>query len=368
MSSQDAPSSDRLALVNSFYGPGATACWYLTCLACLVSWTLHPQKSRSDSITTDLIALVTFPTVASAHLITQINNYPYETSAGDWTLSQIHASMAASLIITETYLAICVILLFVTILPRPRRVKRIVLLALTGIFCVISEVCLFFSIPSIRKTPGIFGRFFIVDSFPLLVTTLLLISILVALLLAFLYLLLKQRYPNPVASIPPEADPDALELYRRFQTRELHFDECPTPQMASLTYLSFLFLPMSFIASLISTGRDMRRAVVSGRRLSQEFFPSTDSGIMDLDQAVALLAGMTVFGFSLYWAADERYRRWWEAEKAKRERSVREMIDGFALAAEWGRELRAAQGERNTERGDFELQNLGIEQVGVTAI
>jgi hypothetical protein len=37
----------------------------------------------------------------------------------------------------------------------------------------------------------------------------------------------------------------------------------------------------------------------------EEFFRQTESAIMDLDQAVALLAGMTVLGFSLYSAAEE---------------------------------------------------------------
>jgi hypothetical protein len=108
---QQSSPSDSLALVNSFYGPGATACWYLTCLSSLISWTLHPKKRTADAITNDFIVLATFPTVASAHLITQIRSWPSELSVDDETLEQMRASLAASLIITETYLSLCIILI-----------------------------------------------------------------------------------------------------------------------------------------------------------------------------------------------------------------------------------------------------------------
>lgn len=311
--------------------------------------------------------MVTFPTVASAHLITQVKNYSQKISQGNWTISQIHASMAASLTITETYLPICVILLFIMILPLPRRANRIVLLALTGLFGVVSEVYLFFSVPSIQKTPRVFGRFFIVDSFPLLITTLVLASILVSLLLAFIYLLLRQQYPEPVAGIPEDANPEGLELYRGYEGMELLGEKCPTYDLTLLSYMSFLFLPMSFVTALFSTFQDMPRIVANPRGLFQEFFPSTKSSIMDLDQAVALLAGMTVFGFSLYSAANERYRIWWEAEKAEKERAVREMIDGLARVAERARHLRPTQTGRTTESGDVELQSFTSEHAGATA-
>ena len=110
---------------------------------------MDATSPKEDSITAALITAVPFPIVASAHILSQVKTYSHEPLPGHLALSQIHASMAASLIITETYLAICVMLDFVTVLPRPRRVKRVLLLALTGIFCVVSEVYLFFSIRSI---------------------------------------------------------------------------------------------------------------------------------------------------------------------------------------------------------------------------
>jgi hypothetical protein len=63
--------------------------------------------------------------------------------------------------------------------------------------------------------------------------------------------------------------------------------------------------------------------VIPGRSLVDEFFAKTDTGIKELDQTVALLTGMTVLGLSLYSAADEWYKDWWEVEKKKREDAVR---------------------------------------------
>ena len=61
---------DRYTLVSSFYGPGAVAGWHLTILACLLAFAAQPRK-RTDSITADLIAVQTFPTIAAAHLLSQ---------------------------------------------------------------------------------------------------------------------------------------------------------------------------------------------------------------------------------------------------------------------------------------------------------
>jgi hypothetical protein len=68
--------ADLYSLVSSLYGPGTTACWYLTALSYHASWTLHPKKRMSGSIDTDFIALLTFPTVAAGHLISQVYGYP----------------------------------------------------------------------------------------------------------------------------------------------------------------------------------------------------------------------------------------------------------------------------------------------------
>lgn len=118
MSCANSSPSNSLALVSSFYGHGAIACWYLTCLSCLLSWTFHLKKREFDSITSGFIALLIFPTVAVAHLVAQAQHFPPLPSRGETILEQMNAAISASLVIVETYLLICIILLVPTILIR----------------------------------------------------------------------------------------------------------------------------------------------------------------------------------------------------------------------------------------------------------
>jgi len=141
MASASAVEVDRYALVSSCYGPGAVGGWYLTALSCLISFGLHPRKRRVDSITVDMITVLTFPTVAAAHLLSQIWSYPTEMSTA--TLVQKAASMEAALIVIETSLAISVILFFLAV--GFRCVKRGCLLAVVGLFCFSAECHLYFS-------------------------------------------------------------------------------------------------------------------------------------------------------------------------------------------------------------------------------
>jgi len=308
--------NDSLALVNSFYGPGATACWYLTCLSCLISWTLHPKKKGSDSITSGFIAVLTFPTVAAAHLVTQVQGYPSE-SLEDQLSKQIHASISASLIITETYLNLCIILLVPSLLVRS--FNRILLLAATGFFCVAAETYLFFAVPSIRNKTRIFNRSFIVNSVPLLTLVLVIVPVLAALLSYFIYLRLLHRGPPPRAEPPPGASSEILGHYRRVnRAYDVRVDLC----IARLTLVGLVLLPFSSVCSTLPPATDLFWLVGEARntvnnfraRVIGEFFPPSNTSIMELDQAVALLAGMTVLGFCLYSVTDERYRRWLEAE------------------------------------------------------
>jgi hypothetical protein len=348
--------SDSLALVNSFYGPGATACWYLTCFSRLISWTLHPRKRVADTITSDFIAQVTFPIVASAHLITQIRSWPLESSINDEASAQLRASLAASLIITETYLSLCIILILPGLFARTP--KRLCLLAVTGIFCVFSETYLYFALPSIRHAPGVFERTFIIDSLPLLVLILVLVSVLVGFLLAYIYFLFGRSRPEPIAEPPPGADLDTLDDYGLANK---------PPEIILLTLWALPFGFLSISASGTSTILDLfslasrckeKKTIWTGRRtFIDEFFPRTEASVMDLDQAVAMLAGMTVLGFSLYSAADARYKKWWAEERERREANARRRIRIRETREAEQRYWTAIQHRQRRGEENIELQN-----------
>jgi hypothetical protein len=354
---QESSPSDSLALVNSFYGPGATACWYLTCLSSLISWTLHPKKRMADAITNEFIALATFPTVASAHLITQIRSWPSESSVNDETLEQMRASLAASLIITETYLSLCIILILPGLFGRTP--KRLCLLAVTGIFCVLSETYLYFALPSIRNAPGVFERSFIIDSLPLLVLILVLVSVLAGLLLLYIYVLIRRIRPQPIAEPPPGADSDTEDIYELANR--------PQPPLI-LSHLALPFMALSFVLSGSSPALDLlslqslvkiygeKKTIWTGRRsFLDEFFPRTEASITDLDQAVALLAGMTILGFSLYSTADALYKRWWAEEKERREGIARQEIHWREMRESFRRHRIAIESGQRLNEEDIEL-------------
>jgi hypothetical protein len=103
-----------------------------------------------------------------------------------------------------------------------------------------------------------------------------------------------------------------------------------------------------------------KKTIWTGRRsFIDEFFPRTEASIVDLDQAVALLAGMTVMGFGLYSAADARYKRWWAEEKKRRGRNAISRVHRRLRREVSLREQRARDLSQILGRGDIELQNRG---------
>lgn len=90
-------------------------CWYLTTLAVLVSWTLHRRERDSGSIDVDLIAVLALPAVAAGHLVSQVRALLNQAkivraSSADWKYLQSVPAIKAPFIVTETFMAISVIL------------------------------------------------------------------------------------------------------------------------------------------------------------------------------------------------------------------------------------------------------------------
>jgi len=137
-----------------------------------------------------------------------------------------------------------------------------------------------------------------------------------------------------------------------------------------LNLLTILYLPLGLFSGMFSMSpaavdmlpslakRLARIVPATGKSLVHEFFPETDTGIMELDQAVALLAGMTVLGFSLYSTADERYKIWWEKEKRSRESAAQLMVERRAQAAEWRRSVLADEAAQRSVPEFLELSDL----------
>jgi hypothetical protein len=64
--------NNRFSLVASFYGPGNIISWLCTVASLLLTWCLHAQHRRKDTITTDFIFALAVPCVAAGHAISII--------------------------------------------------------------------------------------------------------------------------------------------------------------------------------------------------------------------------------------------------------------------------------------------------------
>lgn len=307
MASASAVEIDHYALVSSFYGPGAVGGWYLTSLACLISFRLHPRKRKADSITADLIAVLTFPTVAAAHLISQIRSCPTEMSNA--TLVQRAASMEAALIVIETSLAIALVLFLLA--AGFRCVKRGCLLAVVGLFCVSAECHLYFSRSVMQAIERSLDRSFLISFGKILigVMTLLLYCIVLALGLIFLFFAIRPSHSRTqVRTVNHNTEANA-----QVRPEGLDQDFVDSRIARGITWVTMVFLPFAFVASVfpLTAGifENLPPEPLLGLRtavshVAQGLIPASNTSIKDLDQAVALLAGASVLGFSLYSVAN----------------------------------------------------------------
>ena len=340
----------ELALVSSLYGPGTITCWYLTTLSLLVSWTLHPQKRRSGSIDVDLIAVLTLPAVAAVHLITQVREFIHQdeivraSSSVDWKYQQSVAAIEAPFNVTETFMAISVILFIAA--AWAFCIRRSIFVASIGLLCFTVECYVHFSkftALGLRYKPGVsvdnhpgFSRFFVADFAGLVIAILVTLSLcgLISTAIAF-YMLLPPRTEfshsrNDAESSNEEAYRErtsALAARSTRSARTTHVD--PFHQkLNTITIVMTLFAPLgglmsgfpfAFSLAWPSTNhQDSTSATTSVwqtieasiNRLVRGLFPRTACSITDLDQGVAAAAGATILGFSLYSVAKAYYTIW----------------------------------------------------------
>ena len=314
MSSTSATQSNQYDLVSSFYGPGAVEGWYLATLGCLISFSLHPRKRSHDAIAADLTAVLTFPTIAAADLITQVRSYPKEGT----TLAQNAASIEATLIVTETFLVIDVVLFLLAV--GFKCVRRGCLLATVGLFCFSAECYVYFS-PFVKPAIGQqLERLFLIDFGELLISVMVVLSICIicALSLIALFFMMLPDQPRPR---PSERDVEATH-------REWKRDFEQSRSIKALTIISWVFLPWTALISVFPLSSN---AVMwsqppfwlwirtAASRIAHDLIPKSNTSVKELDQAAALLAGASVLGFNLYSTTDTYYQAWLSKTRATTE-------------------------------------------------
>lgn len=362
--------TNRFSLVASFYGPGNIISWLCTVASLLVTWCLHAEHRRKDTITTDLIFALAVPGVAAGHVITimfsLVPGEPTQTikqlfTASDADLVQLAAAAEAALNVCETFSMIAVALVFISMLQG--HLKRTLAVVAVGFFAFSTEVVVFV------QTEGRFGvaasnlsRPFLFNFFEVMiciVAFLVLWTCVYAGMMAWLSLARwKQR--REVAAIeqrlrrdadaavrslgPPErelgarADPESLaNVYRaaravrkndlrRWLTRQDEF-------MAYTTLMSsVVFLPLSSFTSIsgaigIFGSTDYMASMSWTARLSF-FIPKSTTRITELDQMFALCVGLIALLYSLFYA----FRSWGMEEETNKVEARRQLTETFALS------------------------------------
>ena len=311
MSSTSGTQSNEYDLVSSLYGLGAVEGWYLATLGCLISFSLHPRKRSSDAITADLIAVLTFPTIAAADLITQVRSYPKE----DTTLAQNAASIEASLIITETFLVIDVILFLLAV--GFQCIRRGCLLAIVGLFCFSAECYVYFS-PLVKPAIGQqLERLFLIDFGELLISVMVVLFIctICALGLIAVFFMMLPDQPRPR---PSEQDVEA-----RHREWKLNFKQSYSIKV--LTIITWVFLPLAALMSAAPLSMNIVSFAqppfwlwirTAASRIAHDLIPTSNTSVRDLDQTAALLGCATVLGYNLYSTANAYYKAWLSKTRA----------------------------------------------------
>ncbi|ETI24416.1 hypothetical protein G647_03785 [Cladophialophora carrionii CBS 160.54] len=362
---------ERYALVSSLYGPGTIACWYLTILSVLVSWTLHPRKRTSGSIDVDLVAILTLPTVAAGHLISQISRLmPGKLSRGIEAnrFAQSIAAIEAPFSVIESFMAISVILFLVA--AWMFCLRRAISVAIVGLLCLATECYIHFSgvneLAGIRYNPSgapsdeekpAFTRSFVADFTGLVIAIPVILAVCsITGSTVVTYMLRFRRPPREIEEAGqrlPRENPDGsqqatVEIARPrtegdprnaapvggetggVRVTQWKRDIRQTQRLArTSTWISLIFVPATALLSVLpsamnalqfshsvlaaagGSGSGSGRTITVWSRLkifAGHFYPRASNSFLDLDQAVATAAGATVLGFGVYSVANARYK------------------------------------------------------------
>ncbi|KAI9706676.1 MAG: hypothetical protein M1836_003686 [Candelina mexicana] len=309
-------SSQELSKVNTLYGPGTILGWYITILAVIISWTLHPKKRRPDSLSVDLIAVLTLPSVALVHFISlmrhqrswRIRDKPYSKSLYHWDESLRREQFAAyaPFHVMRAFLHISFVLYFTS---RPLVcVKRSSLVLWLALAC--ANPILMFSHMFLMDIGGPNYH----DGGPIVIDWVnWLVPLWVPGIFSFLMLpciCVDNMGIGFISSNEWDGD-EALPINN---TEEIESQDTNCPRDHVPTYLeqgvatwNFIMPPVCIFATIMLTPGFL----ISQTRRSKVLafiFPESNSSLNDLDQAVAACAGASVLLFNLYSAASALYK------------------------------------------------------------
>jgi hypothetical protein len=341
--------NNRFFLVASFYGPGNIISWLCTVASLFVTWCLHAQHRRKDTITTDLIFALAVPSVAAGHAIAIIF-FPAPSerqqtigelfTAPDDDVVQRAAAVEAALNVCETFSMIAVALIFVSIFHG--HLKRTLAVLAVGLFAFSTEAVVFvqargrFSVASSNLSRPFLFNF--MEVMICIMAFLALWTCVFSGLTTWLRLARSQEQWELVAAearlrahclaairslgradgaLGARGDTrrfgNASQIFSATQQDEIRrrlARKRETRAMSLLTYASFPFVILSFVASSITPfgllGVTAYMSSLSWTARLPFFIPKSATGITELDQTFALCIGVVGLLYNLLHAFRSR--------------------------------------------------------------
>jgi hypothetical protein len=321
--------ASRYQLVDSLYGPGTVGAWLLTLCAVLISWTLNASSRRKDTISIDFIAALLLPVVAASHLVFQVARLPFSVAeaitAQDVEVQKYASAMEAPLNVCETF-SIAALLLAVCCGPwwgSDPKWKRLGLVLAVGLLswgtenmmfamatmkgvqlvdATLSRPYLFLLTPIVASTWGFLALCVVVGGVVWVISR---VNAMRAQNtkrdLERIHRRWARNYPLQVPNKKnnsSEITQGSVERMNAQLERALQESsrtlEHESRSIKSLTFISLVYLPVSFIASvfglLLSEPKD------SSKTYSKHFFliPKSNGSMSNLDQILALVGGFIV--------------------------------------------------------------------------
>ncbi|KAF5602445.1 uncharacterized protein FSUBG_7752 [Fusarium subglutinans] len=316
----------------SFYGPGNIASWLCMVVSVVTTWCLNAEYRRKDSISADLVVVLAVPGVAAGHAIYMLffGNSNHESilhlfTSADSEVVKHAAAAEAALDVCETFSAIAVLLVFVSMFFG--HLRRTLAVVTVGLLAFSTEAVVFTQMKGVRVSDTNLTRPFLFNFFEVMVSLVVFVAVWLAVFSIFIMWLRLGIIEEPeeqkeMESVDPELEIEvraalvgqALDIDSavRLETQQqsamaLQFTEGEARHGNAMRFLTLLSIPLSLLATFASISTPL------GALGETSFIPSPNSGvstlffvprtttdITELDQMVSLCIGIITLLFSLW--------------------------------------------------------------------
>lgn len=327
--------TSRYQLVDSLYGPGTVGAWLLTICAVLISWTFNKSSRRKDSISIDFVGALLLPLVAAGHLIFQLSRLPYSVTetitSADIEVQKYASALEAPLNICETF---SMVALLAAACCGPwwnsgPKLRRLVAVLLTGSLTWGTENLMFTmaTLKGVKASDATLSRPYLFFIIPIMAMTwgFLALCVLIGGIvwirgrinikradkseddLEQIRELWSQRYHSKVSNNGNGGTEVTRDQMAKLNTEVLETLRQDLRAMKSMTLLSLVFGPISFIASVLSTSSlslpDAQESIAAKSHHQFFLIPESNGSLSNLDQVLALTGGILI----LLWATRVAY-------------------------------------------------------------